>query len=663
MAITNRLNLLLMTLNITIICFLFTACGDGDGEQSPSEITQVLKSNKWIGRDVSYGTGDNDHAWVDEESTTLYFISENKGVWYWIQKDHDTDLGNNTTKDYGDFTYAISGNSIMVDTGEFTRTFTYSQSGLYADEDVFQPYPMDSGDYDLLKEISPKTGSCGAGLTYAYTPKTKTLTISGTGDMSDYTSSDQPWHDFYIEGVVVEEGCTSIGSNAFNNLQYVTEVELPSTLTNIGNKAFAGSFITELRLPENVKSIGNSSFADCKHLKKVYLNDNLEEIGDYAFYGTVIKNSSFTTPKELRQVGDYAFSGWTIGTLTLNDKLESIGNCVFLGVKGTVKIPSSVKSVGSIAFEGSFNKVVLGTGVEQLTSGAFSSSASSGTFYVNLGIPVEIDGNVLCNNQQNWTLYVPSGSKKAYGYNTYWSKFKSIIEDSSLTSGNGTPSDDDDDYLVPKVDYTNLSYKIDGVTYKMILVDGGYLPPFYIMQTELPPDGIFQIGNELLTPINKNGDVAIIKSEFRAFLDKLRAATGLGFRLPTKAEWLFAAKGGKLSKDYTYCGSNNIDDVAWYKDNSSKTVHAIAQKQPNELGIYDMSGNYAELCSDMAKEDIYYFEGYLCGGNWSLASGDCKSFSVKNKPSSGKLNKVFNNKGAIDARTTTVRLVYSIPEK
>ena len=66
----------------------------------------------------------------------------------------------------------------------------------------------------------------------------------------------------------------------------------------------------------------------------------------------------------------------------------------------------------------------------------------------------------------------------------------------------------------------------------------------------------------------------------------------------------------------------------------------------------------------MANEDIYYFEGYLCGGNWSQTSEECKATSVKNKPKSGKIpGTVLNNKGAIDARTTTVRLVYSIPKK
>ena len=82
------------------------------------------------------------------------------------------------------------------------------------------------------------------------------------------------------------------------------------------------------------------------------------------------------------------------------------------------------------------------------------------------------------------------------------------------------------------------------------------------------------------------------------FINKLNQLTGLKFRLPTEAEWEFAARGGKQSKGYKYSGSDNIGDVAWYTDNSDDESHQVGTKQPNELGIYDMSGNVFEWCSD-----------------------------------------------------------------
>ena len=84
----------------------------------------------------------------------------------------------------------------------------------------------------------------------------------------------------------------------------------------------------------------------------------------------------------------------------------------------------------------------------------------------------------------------------------------------------------------------------------------------------------------------------------QSFVTKLNELTGQKFRLPTEAEWEFAARGGLLSQGYKYSGSDNIDEVAWYKGNAGDAPHVVATKAPNELGLYDMSGNSRELVSD-----------------------------------------------------------------
>ena len=120
------------------------------------------------------------------------------------------------------------------------------------------------------------------------------------------------------------------------------------------------------------------------------------------------------------------------------------------------------------------------------------------------------------------------------------------------------------------------------------------------------------------------------------FLSKLNRITGKKFRLPSEAEWEYAARGGNKSRGYQYSGSNNLLDVAWYNDNSGRKTHAVGTKQANELGIYDMSGNVYEWCQD-------WFGKYnsssqvnptgansgsdrvFRGGSWVSNAGNCRS--------------------------------------
>jgi formylglycine-generating enzyme required for sulfatase activity len=134
---------------------------------------------------------------------------------------------------------------------------------------------------------------------------------------------------------------------------------------------------------------------------------------------------------------------------------------------------------------------------------------------------------------------------------------------------------------------------------------------------ELPPHSVtvnsFSIGKYEVTqaqweavmgnnPSHFKGDSLPVEQvnwdDIQGFIRKLNTRTSNVYRLPTEAEWAYAARGGNVSQGYTYSGSNNIDDVAWYWGNSGGTPHAVGTKSPNELGIYDMTGNIVEWCND-----------------------------------------------------------------
>ena len=220
-----------------------------------------------------------------------------------------------------------------------------------------------------------------------------------------------------------------------------------------------------------------------------------------------------------------------------------------------------------------------------------------------------------------------------------------------------------------KVEVNSVRFTVDGarisvngVSFEMVRVEGGIfgmgatskqgsdaygdekpvhcvtLSGYYIGKTEVT-QALWKavMGSNPSKFIGDNLPVEMVSwNDCQEFIQKLNSLTGRNFRFPTEAEWEFACRGGNNSRGYKYSGSNNLGSVAWYDGNSGNKTHPVGTKAPNELGIYDMSGNVWEWCADWYGD---YSSGAqtnptgpygglyrVCrGGSWYFYAGHCRS--------------------------------------
>jgi hypothetical protein len=326
---------------------------------------------------------------------------------------------------------------------------------------------------------------------------------------------------------------------------------------------------------------------------------------------------------EVRYFANATFASQYLVSLTPETEVyESTEGMYDYDGNALIVVASLTPKVGRIRFIGTPGQDVILTGLTTYTT----FSPANNTFY---------SSNAMIQTTVDVTGYTP------YVYATFNSdsrKLGVIGDDFAFTR---TCTDEvlrtgESGYMnIPSLtSYNNWRYglvvSVDECEFKMIPVSGHSSGFFMIGETEVTRGLYYKLINSTSTSNLNYPITSVTYDTFLSAVTELNERTGLNFSLPTSAQWKYAAQGGSMSQGYTYSGSNHPADVAWYSGNSSNAAHPVKQLAPNELGIYDMSGNVEEYTCTLGTTNWFY--SYVrCGGNYSSAASAVeKDYDVYN---------------------------------
>ena len=303
--------------------------------------------------------------------------------------------------------------------------------GIWDDGEIDNPRTIYvTSDTTMWLYFAPTSGECGDNLTWKYS--NHTLTISGTGDMWDFTATEVPWGDLcgQIHNISLPIGITSIANNAFFAFTEITSVNLPSSLISIGRSAFMYcEKLKSVTIPDKVTTIGNSAFESCENLQHISIGRALTDIG-HSNYGKndVFRNCTNLTSVEwnARECQDFDSYERTlfghiasqITSFTFGKDVQYIPQYLCYDLKNitSVTIPNRVTAIASFAFEycSSLSNLTIGGSVEEI--GMFTFANCDNLTNVTIPDGVASIGNYAFSDCKNLTSVSIGYGLKQFGY-------------------------------------------------------------------------------------------------------------------------------------------------------------------------------------------------------------------------------------------------------
>ena len=287
----------------------------------------------------------------------------------------------------------------------------------------------------LFSNMKAQNGVCGDNLTWNFNSETGELTITGTGEMENYSDSNsQPWIDIAkdVKRVVVADGVLSLGRNAFNNFINLESIKFSNTIKEIGQTAFSNcTKLQEVDLPQSLNKLDLYVFNECTSLKECIIPNSVTQIKAGAFYYCT-SLEKVQLPVGINKIESWMFANCTsLKSIEMPNQIDSIGTYAFNACTSltNVIIPNSVTVVEEYAFNfcKGLKEVTIGKRVVDIGDGVFRECDSLVVVNSHMENPKPINQNTF-KNYEGVVLNVPIGTKDKYQYTSYWSKFTKICE-------------------------------------------------------------------------------------------------------------------------------------------------------------------------------------------------------------------------------------------